>query len=455
MKLTVKKGGDSVGGSHYGYDDELGVDFGAIQNGRDISYGPMLMGLKALIASHAHLDHVGGLPAHARENPLTEYYGTSITREITDLHGLDSLKIGTERRAIAELKGQNPAPAFFNEEDVANLYDRFKVVRNTGWFSPIPGYEVSLRSAGHMPGAAMILIKFPDGKRWIHACDLSLTNTELTLGATIPEDFLNPDGITIESTYGARGRKLPDRLTHEKELIAHVKRGLARGAFVVLPSFATTGLNIAALLGRAGIPVKMDGALTKNCTDVYLDAEPWCPNDRPFSFSDYPTISGVGDGGNEERFALLEGEPCAIVSSSGMVEGGPSVFYIKQTAESIEPRNMIILVGYQAEESQGRKLQALQRGQTITFTNEWISRRTGKLSRNIETVAVNAEVVKMQLSGHSDGQTMAPWVCQINPKNVVTVHGDPESHQGMKELIQEINPRINVVSGTNGAELEF
>ncbi|MDO8601675.1 MAG: MBL fold metallo-hydrolase, partial [bacterium] len=358
-------------------------------------------------------------------------------------------------RAIAELKGQNPAPAFFSEDDVADLYDRFNVVGDTGWFSPIPGYEVSLRSAGHMPGAAMILIKFPDGKRWIHACDLQLATTELTLGATIQEDFLNPDGMTIESTYGARSRELPERAAHEDEFEGHVRRGLARGGFVLIPSFATTGLNMAKRLARVGIPVKMDGALTKNCADVYLSAEPWCPNDRPFSFNDLPTLSGVGDGGNKERYALLDGPPCAIVCSSGMIEGGPSVFYTKALAPALEPRNMIIITGYQAEASQGRKLLALQRGETITFTNEWINRRSGKLDRNSETVAVNAEVIRMQLSGHSDARVMAPWIVQINPKHVVTVHGDEESHQGMKEVIRELNPRINVVPGSNGCELEF
>ena len=447
--------GDSIGGSSYIHNGLICIDHGAIQDNKKVSYPPMAREeLPIFILSHDHLDHCGGVPIFALEHPESKLIMTKTAFEGMLLQLKDSLKITSFQAKSRALRGLSPEPMAFDYLDVENLMDSAGFfVKNTGWFEPLAGYKMSFRSAGHKPGAAMFLIVFPDGTRVLHACDISLDEQALIKGAGVPKDFLDPDVLVVECTYG--NREIPERVQEEQRLVDTVKNVFARGGKVIIPHFASTLGNVAIPLAKAGIPTNIDG-MGRAFMDLYQRSDVWCEEDKPFSMKDFGCLYFV-DGGSprEDHFyreeLVQQAAPVAIISSSGMLEAGPSVFYVTELIE--DPRNAVIIPGYQAKETQGRKLLQLQRSDNITFSQQKIS-RDGFEERS-ETRQILADIFPFKLSGHSGGNKMAEWICQINPKKVVTVHGEPESHEGLKDRVQRLNKKIEIVSAKNGETLEF
>lgn len=463
-ELIANGGGDRIGGSSYRYKykgTSILVDFGAIQDeAKSIKYLDVpVEPIELLFLGHDHIDHCGGLPIFAREHPETKIYMTKTCRDGMELQLYDSVKISLEQYKNGVLSNQNPKPPLFEHDEVRDLIARVRIVRTENWFEPIPGFKVSFRSAGHKLGAAIILIVFPDGTRVMHACDYCLNDQALVRGAKDPKDFLEADLMLTESTYGAR--ELPERAEEEARLVNLVTMIIGRGGKVVIPHFSSTGLHVALPLARAGLPTLIDGML-RDFSKIYRLAELWTDNDIPFRLEDYPTfdrVDGVKFGQQDSAYRkmLIQSESSfVVVSSSGMLQGGPAVGYVEELVG--DPKNAIIIPGYQAPETQGRKLLQLGKGEPITFHHEQIrKRRDGSeyLDSFNVTREVLCDVIQLHLSGHSGGNRMAEWIAQINPKRVVTVHGDPEGHQGLADRIHGLKSSIDVVSARNGEAISF
>ena len=304
----------------------------------------------------------------------------------------------------------------------------------------------------------MFLMVFPDGTRVLHACDVSVDERALVRGAGIPQDFLNPDVMVVESTYG--NRELPDRAKEKARLKEVIRKVFARGGKAVIPHFASTLIEEALPLAEAGFPVHVDG-MGRDFTHLYANSAPWCEQDKPFKLSDFGSLFLVDGGCKEEdrfyrRDLVRQPEPVVIVSSSGMLEAGPSVGYVEELLE--DSKNAVILPGYQAKDTQGRKLTQLQKGEKITFFHQYVKKVEGQqpeLKEYEVTRQINADVIQFKLSGHSGGDKMAKWICRINPKKVVTVHGEPEAHEGLKERTQRLKKDIEFFTAKNGETLEF
>src|SRR3989344_1503648 len=193
-QFTALSGGSNIGRSCYDYGDFC-IDFGATQgDGKNLLYPPMPLEPKELmLISHDHLDHCGGMAIFAREHPETKIVTTEMTMEGMALQLYDSLKIALQRQKIDELRGLKVRTLDFDERYIENLLDRVECVPDEDFYELIPGYHVSFRSAGHKPGAAIILIMTPDYKRIIHACDYSVQDQALVYGVRVPEDFKNLD----------------------------------------------------------------------------------------------------------------------------------------------------------------------------------------------------------------------------------------------------------------------
>ena len=146
----------------------------------------------------------------------------------------DSVKIATLQRKIDALKGRVPRPLAFGYPEIISLMKRIKYVENTSWFEPLPGYKMSFRSAGHIPGAAMFLIVCPDGTKVVHACDISLDEQALVRGAGIPKDFPNPDILVVECTYG--NREIRERAEEKEEVKLLLRISLQPSQIPLFPS---------------------------------------------------------------------------------------------------------------------------------------------------------------------------------------------------------------------------
>lgn len=458
--FTAKGAGSSIGGSHYIHNGKIAIDYGAIQDQKKSSYPEMTReNIELFLLSHDHLDHCGGVPMFLREYPESKALMTRTAYAGMMLQLRDSVRIAKSNAEIDMLRGLTPKPLDFDYPEVEHLIDRVDFVENTSWFEPLPGHKMSCRSAGHKPGAKMFCIVFPDGIRVLHACDVSLEEHALVRGAVVPKDFLNPDVMVVECTYG--NRELPDRKQEEQRLKDVVKMVFERDGKVVIPHFASTLDDCAFPVAEAGFRTCVDG-MGRDFTFTYANSEPWCEEDKPFRLEDMKNLFLLGDEDpNNDRLyrkELVYGrKPVVIVSSGGMLEGGPSVFYVEEMLE--DARNAVIIPGYQASDTQGRKLLQLQSGEQISFFHQQVRKnREGKRELEppwTETRRIYADVIKFQLSGHSGGDKMAYWINQINPKRVVTVHGEPESHEGLKDRIRLLNKNIDVISGKTGETIEF
>lgn len=459
--IAVYGGGDRVGGSCIVYNHELMVDYGAIQNeGKQVKLpcldSEVIKDLKVFILSHGHLDHLFGAPVIARENPNVVFVMTHITRDCVEAQLRDSINIALKNRRFAALEGRGLEPMLFDSADVDNFLSRIRCIEDEDWFTmpELPGYRFSLRSAGHMPGAAIICMITPHGKKIIHACDYCVNDQALIKGAKVPADFLAPDMLITESTYG--DRELPDRVREEERLIEIVKNTLWNNGNVLLPLYSTTALNAMLPLARAGVPAFLDG-MARQYWSIFRNARKWSSNDVAIENEVYEYLECI-DGGDPSgdhdfrEWLMTNFRPFCVGSPSGRLDGGLAPAYAEVFVE--DERNTIILCGYQGDpDSRGNQLLRLAKGEEITFKHDYISR--GKVVQKSTTCKIYCKVEQLRLSGHSDGDHMADWICQINPQTVITVHGDTSAHNGLAKRINKRNAGIRVESGYNGREVIF
>ncbi len=258
--FTALGGGQEVGRSCYDYGAFLidaGLKFDEQRGGR-IHTPRMPQNEKLFMAlTHGHLDHIGFVLNVAREQPRMRIFATLATKRLVELQLNDSYRIAAERLARRE----RSQPLLYTEAEIEPLLNRIEVVENEGWFEPALGYKMSFRGAGHIKGAAIILVATPEDKHIIHACDLSLDDQAFVRAARVPNDFLNPDLLTIECMHGALFEPLPDCKQAEQEIVAIAKRVWERNGKLLIPQFGISGSQIVDPLVKAGLPVALDGAM--------------------------------------------------------------------------------------------------------------------------------------------------------------------------------------------------
>ena len=252
-----------------------------------------------------------------------------------------------------------------------------------------------------------------------NTADLKFDRTALFDPATT--DFARAETIITESTYGAPDALQPRRSEAEASLANAVKKTIERGGKALIPSFAVERAQDAmVILERAGL----------NCT-VYLDGMVWDATAIHTAYPEYfgrelqreilqkghnplvaPMFKRIGS--QEERKKILESkEPCAIIATSGMLIGGPSVWWLRNLAE--DKKNSLIFIGYQAEGSMGRKI--------LRGWREVPIEESGKT----KALAINLEVSMIEgLSGHSDYKQLINYIVRMNqkPQYIITNHGE-------------------------------
>jgi len=461
--IVALGGGNEVGRSCYDYGEFLidaGLKLDEKRGGR--IYTPtMPRGEKLFMAlTHGHLDHVGYVVNVAREQPRMRIFATEVTKELIELQLYDSLKIAVEQREKNECRGLPAQPLMYEKEEIGVLLGRIEAVKDEGWFKPAPGYQMSFRGAGHIPGAAIVLVVTSYGSHIVHACDVSFDDQAFVKAARVPEDFLNPDLLVVESTHGALSAPLPARKDAEARLISVAKRVWARNGKLLIPQFATSGPQIIDPLVKAGFPIVLDGAM-RDCMWTYQNAQHWCEGDvniespMPIYLGKDEENEGFQRSDSDFRRALMRWPgACVVACTSGMMEAGLSVLYAEEWLA--DSNNAIIFTGYLAEESTGRKISQIQKGGAVTFHHARLDRRTGKIEEWDVPVEINAEVYSIRLSGHSDSWKMVrEFIEPLNPKCVVTVHGAPDAHIGMGEHIRNALPKAEIARALNNEPIEF
>jgi putative mRNA 3-end processing factor len=384
-----------VGRSAFLINEEVLLDYG-IKPTDPPAYPLNGLRPKTLLISHGHLDHCGLVPNLMDIEP--EVYSTSLTSKLTGLLAKDTLK-------ISEKKGHNIP--YYNEE-IQEFERRARSVNYRQEFES-SGYNICFYDAGHIPGSASIFIE-RDKKSLFYTGDINTIATELQKGADT--DLPKSDILLIESTYF--GKDHTPRKLLEERFISSIKETIDNGGKAIVPAFSIGRTQeIMLILKKHGLHAYVDGMgvevynIIKKSPEFVRSIE---------KLQTMFTKSNIVE--HQQRKKIIR-EPCIIVTSAGMLNGGPALYYISEIYA--DSKSKIHLTGYQAEETNGRK--AIENGY-IEDRNETIHLRCG-----IELYDFSAH------SGDTQLKESVKKFCDNGTETVFPIHGD--NTLGFAEWIKE------------------
>jgi len=376
-----------------------------------------------VVLTHGHIDHTGYLPRLVNDGFRGAVYATRATVDLLKILLPDSGHLQEEEAAYHNKRGTSkhlPALPLYTAEEGAEAAGRVTGVGYDEWFELAPGLRVSFKRAGHILGSAIVTLEIAAGsarRRLVFSGDLG------RYGAPIlpdPAPLGEADYVVVESTYGDR--------RHEAEPIAEqlarvVGAAVERGGAIVVPAFAIgrtqelmyhlSGLEKAGRIPR--LPAYVDSPMAINATEIYCAHPEDFEGDMRAMVMDRNCPLHCGDfrlarTPDESRAINEVSGPVLIVSASGMATGGRVLHHLKQRLP--DPGTTVLLVGYQAEGTRGRRL----------LNGEATLRIFG------DEVPVRARVDAVHgLSAHADADGLLRWLgtAARPPDRVFVVHGDP------------------------------
>lgn len=374
--------------------------------------------LDAVVISHAHLDHVGYVPALVRQGFQGPIYATADTIALAAIVLKDSARINEADASYASRHGyskhERPAP-LYSTKDVLRTLPLFTPIRYDERAEIAPEIFLTLRPAGHILGSASPLLDVA-GRTVLFSGDLGRPVHPLL---TAPPPPPAAHTLVIESTYGNRHH--PVDVT--ARLGTAITATIERGGSVIIPAFAVdrTEVILVALqeLRAAGaipeVPIWVDSPMALSALSVYrralVDAHVGVRSEASSSLLHPEHLNAART--TEESIALNSvSGPVIIVSASGMATGGRVLHHLKSRLP--DPRNSVLLVGYQAVGTRGRDLLD----------------GAGQVKIHGSYVRVRAEVIDLSgFSVHVDADEMLAWLRRspAEPDVTYVVHGEPEA----------------------------
>jgi metallo-beta-lactamase family protein len=434
VNITFLGGADTVTGSKYLVrhgDQQVLVDCGLFQGYKQLrlrNWNPppfKASEIDAVLLTHAHLDHSGYLPLLCRQGFKGRVHATAGTRDLCAILLPDSGHIQEEDAAFANRHGfskHSPAQPLYTQLDALNCQRQIQGEALHKTFSPLPGWRATFFSAGHILGAASVLLEVA-GRRILFSGDLGRSN-DLMMN---PPDAPPPaDTVLIESTYGDRTHPEEDILG---ELADALQRVSARGGVAVVPVFAVGRaqalLHAIAQLKAQGkiphaLPIFLDSPMAVHTTALYerhphahrLDASQLDALNRVATMVETPEAS--------KALGKRHG-PMVILSASGMATGGRVLHHLAMHLPN--HRNMVILTGFQAPGT---------RGATLASGGAF-------LRIHGQDIPVKAEVVSLSsASAHADRTQLLGWLQSIKqaPDQVYIVHGERGASDALRQDIE-------------------
>ncbi len=395
--------------------------------------------LNAVIISHSHLDHCGFLPALFKYGYRGPVYTTAPTRDIMALLQLDYYNLSNKNLNIEKI---------FDIDDIKEML-KYTIVLNYREVTDIsPDVRITLFDAGHILGSAMVHANIGNGiYNLLYTGDFKFAKSK-TLSK--PRNiFERVEGVIMESTYGGDFDIQPSREESEKMLYSIIENTIRQGGKILIPVLAVGRSQEIMLLleewRRKGllpsdIKVYLDGMI-RSVAAIYTVYPEFLNKDVQSEILEYddnpflsPMFSHVGS--KEERDKVLEGPPSVILATSGMLEGGPALYYFANMCE--DPNNAIILVSYQGENTLGRKLYYGAKEVEI------------EVNGIVKKMTVNAKVYLIDgFSGHSDRYQLSKFITTMKPtpRKVLVVHGEESkstefAHYLRSQGINAIVPNI-------------
>ncbi len=399
MILKFLGGAQEVGRSAILLKDDrsLLLDYG-IKIDHKMEYPISTPDVDGLIVSHAHLDHSGASP-WLYENAPVPTFGTVATMELSTLLLEDSLNIAKKQHH----------PRKFHKKQIREFGNRF-VSLDYGKAAMLGNFDIELYDAGHICGSAITKVertRAKDYQKVVYTGDFKLNKQSLHDGATVVES----DVLIMESTYANKDH--PDRQKIVDELVTSIRGVLADGGTALLPAFAVgRSQELLAILEAAGLSemTHVDG-MSRAATAIAMKHPSFLHNFRLLSDA-VQRVDWIEEL-DDRREALKE--PSIILTTSGMLNGGPVLSYITK----LNKHSKIFLTGYQPEETNGRML--LEQGKIIL----------DEVPRKITT-----PVSFHDLSAHAGRSELVEYVRRSSPQVVICVHGSEENANSLVEDVK-------------------
>jgi metallo-beta-lactamase family protein len=444
MKVTCYGAAGCVTGSCFLIDNgsKILVDCGLFQGGKAMDalnrepwpFHPSE--IDALLLTHAHIDHSGRIPKLVRDGFRGRIYTTPPTAELCKILLLDSAHIqemeAEWKTRKNERRGLDPVEPLYTTEDAERCFPLFQPVERDQVFSPTPGYKVRLRNAGHILGSSILEIWDADGggTKVVFSGDIGRKDQLIVKD---PHAIFEADVLFIESTYGNRlHRSFPESLD---ELAEAIHYSYQHGQKVLIPAFAVERtqevLYVLGELLRAGkiprLPIYLDSPLAIAATKIFRQMRQYYDEETmeivkqghdPFSFPEL-ILSKSAD--ESKALNVMEG-PAVIIAGNGMCTAGRIKHHLKHNLW--KKGCSLVIVGYQAEGSVGRRL--IEGAKSIRIFGEEIVVRA-----KIHTIG--------GFSAHADRDDLLEWISNFkNPAlRVVVIHGEKEASAAFAESIRE------------------
>lgn len=371
--------------------------------------------IDAVVISHAHLDHSGFLPFLYKYGYDGPVYCSEPTTNLMTLLQLDNLD-------VLSREGRPPP---YDQKDVRKTVIH-SIPLKYGIVTDIaPNIRLTLHNAGHILGSSIIHLHIGEGiHNIIYTGDFKFGPTMLLESANTK--FPRVETLIVESTYGASQDVMPQRKMAEEGLVSVINETVEKGGKTLIPVPAVgRSQEIMLVLNRyitqgllKEVPVYIEGMISEataihTAYPEYLDKKArdqiLYQGENPFQ-SDYFTIVEHP----KNRAGVIEGEPCVILATSGMLEGGPSVDYFKNLAS--DERNSLVFVSYQIDGTLGSKVRRGRPDVQMLDTD-------GKM--RVFRVGLRVESVD-GFSGHSDRKQIINYVGKVypRPERVIVNHGE-------------------------------
>ncbi|QLC33915.1 beta-CASP ribonuclease aCPSF1 [Halarchaeum sp. CBA1220] len=383
--------------------------------------------IDAVVLTHAHLDHSALIPLLFKYGYDGPIYCTEPTRDLMGLLTLDYLD-------VASKEGRTPP---YDSEMVREAIKHCITLEYGDVTDIAPDVKLTFHNAGHILGSAVSHFHIGDGLYNVaFSGDIHYEDTRLFNGAV--NDFPRVETLVLESTYGGRNDYQTDQEDSERKLIEVINEAYERGGKIVIPAFAVgRSQELMLVLEEAmrndkipTMPIHLDGMIWE-ATAIHTTYPEYLRDDlrdRIFHEDENPFLAEQFnhiDGGEDERMDVAEGEECIVLSTSGMVTGGPIMSWLEHLGPQED--NQMIFVGYQAQGTLGRRIQS-----------GWDEIPVGGSGGRTQHLQLNMDVATVDgFSGHADRQGLENFVRTMNPRpeKVLCVHGDERSTQDLSSAL--------------------
>ncbi|SDX31832.1 MBL fold metallo-hydrolase RNA specificity domain-containing protein [Flavobacterium degerlachei] len=378
-----------------------------------------------VLLTHGHLDHCGWLPRLVNQGFKGKIYCTVPTKAIAKLILLDSAKIQEEEAEKANKEKYSKheiAEPLYNVEQAEKVFPLFRVVKTNEAIPLDAEISAVFVNAGHIIGACSIELKL-ENKILFFSGDIGRDNDVLMYSPTKPK---KADYIFLESTYGNRIHPNTDA---KLELEMYINNTIKKGGTVIIPSFAVERAQMVMYLlwqlreedKIPNVPYIIDSPMGVSAFEIFFENLKW----HKLSIEDCVAVSKMFTmitDYKETIETIYDKQPKVVIAASGMVTGGRVLSYLERYIEL--PETTVILVGYQAEGTRGRKL--LEGAEEVKMYGKYYK--------------VKAKILEIEgLSAHGDQKDLLNWLSELEnkPEKVFLVHGENQPADELRIKIRE------------------